>query len=105
MRLNFCSSAYPMLTLLPPLNTVVKGENASSHHGNLSRNVSCEEVGKLVDNDRRVQRFYEAYVDILQRSEFILEEEEVKDSQSQCKLCQEAYKDWLCSSTYFEYHD
>jgi len=104
MTLDFCNDSLPLVFLLS--NGTGSEFVDFTTNCTISRlplkNVSCGTLSSLQEKDKKLKHFYGTYVDILDRHEFSLDSTSQDEKQEKQK-CEQAYKDWLCSSTYFTY--
>lgn len=96
IKLDFCSDSLPLVFFLSEFVNVTSTCNVSLLQPEA---VSCERLKEIQQNDEIIKGYHGAFVDILQRSEFNFD----KSSKNKTRKCEEAYKDWLCSSTRFAY--
>jgi len=101
IKLDFCMDALPLGFFFPRNKTSELMELSTNNSCNffIPKTVSCDEIRYIQERDSIIQRYHNAYVDILERSEFNLEAHNETDT----GLCRKAYKDWLCASTLLQY--
>jgi len=99
MKLDFCIDAFPFGLLLSKNSYGILDFTNSSCKFEIPEFVSCGDIKDIHEKDLTIKGYHDAYVDILDRSEFNLQNQ----NETETELCKNAYKDWLCSSTHLTY--